>query len=91
MGRFVSFHDVTEIKKATIEREKLVSELQEALGTVKTLSGLLPVCAYCHRVRDEAGTWDNLAAYVRHHSEAEVSHGICPECAGLYFEEALPG
>lgn len=55
---------------------------------VKMLHGLLPICAHCRRIRDERGQWHQLEAYVRDHSEAEFSHGICPDCAAeLYPDE----
>ncbi len=62
------------------EREKLIRELQEALAKVKTLTGLLPICASCKKIRDDKGYWNQIEAYIRDHSEAEFSHGICPEC-----------
>lgn len=57
-----------------------VAELQEALSNVKTLSGLLPICAYCKRVRDDRDYWRQIEQYVSEHSSAQFSHGICPEC-----------
>lgn len=72
--------DITGRKRAEEEREKLVQELQEALAKVKILSGMLPVCAHCKRVKDDKGYWTQIEAYIRDHSEAEFSHGICPDC-----------
>ena len=61
--------------------EQRVRELQQALDMVRQLSGLLPICSYCKRIRrDEGGSWQQLEAYLSEHSEAEFSHGICPEC-----------
>ena len=57
-----------------------VAELQEALANVKQLSGLLPMCSYCKRIRDDGDYWQQLETYLSHHSEAEFSHGICPPC-----------
>ena len=57
-----------------------VAELQEALINVKQLSGLLPMCAYCKRIRDDGDYWQQLETYLSNHSEAEFSHGICPSC-----------
>jgi len=57
-----------------------VSELQVALANVRQLSGLLPICAYCKRVRDDKDYWQQIEQYVGDHSQAEFSHGICPEC-----------
>ncbi len=79
--------DFTERVQAEKEREKLLHELEDALARVKTLSGLLPICANCKKIRDDRGEWLALEVYVRDHSEADFSHGICPECA----EKLYPG
>ncbi len=63
------------------EREKLVGDLQEALAKVKLLSGLLPICASCKKIRDGDGNWHHLESYIAEHSEAEFSHGLCEVCA----------
>ena len=73
--------EVGERKRAEQEKENLVVELQEALSQVKKLSGLLPICASCKKIRDDQGYWQQIEAYIRDHSEAEFSHSICPECA----------
>lgn len=67
---------------ATLQHELAlhVKELQEALANVKQLSGLLPMCSYCKRIRDDGDYWQQLETYLSHHSEAEFSHGICPSC-----------
>jgi len=62
------------------EREALVVTLTEALANVKTLSGLLPICASCKKIRDDKGYWNLIENYIRDHTEAEFSHSICPEC-----------
>jgi PAS domain S-box-containing protein len=84
-GRLVGFagisRNVTERKNLELEREKLIRQLQDALGSVKTLTGLLPICAYCKKIRDDQGYWNQLEAYVALHSRANFSHGICPDCA----------
>lgn len=72
--------DITERKKAAEEREKLIVELRASLENVKMLSGLLPICASCKKIRDDKGYWNQIESYIRDHSEAEFSHGICPEC-----------
>ena len=78
--------DITEQKKAEQEREKLIRELREALEKVKTLSGLLPICASCKKIRDDKGYWNQIEAYIQDHSEAEFSHGICPECLDKLYD-----
>ncbi|MBZ5631888.1 MAG: PAS domain S-box protein [Acidobacteriia bacterium] len=72
--------DVTPTKQAATERERLIAELQDALAKVKLLSGLLPICASCKRIRDEHGSWHQLELYIGAHSEAAFSHGLCTEC-----------
>jgi PAS domain S-box-containing protein len=72
--------NVTKRWLAEREQEKLISKLQDALASVKTLKGLLPVCAWCKKVRDDRGYWDKLENYIRQHSDADFTHGICPEC-----------
>jgi hypothetical protein len=71
---------VSKEMEAAEEREKLVSELQGALSKVKQLSGLLPICASCKKIRDDKGYWNQIEEYIRNHSEADFSHGLCPPC-----------
>jgi hypothetical protein len=61
--------------------QETVTELQQAMTKVKQLSGLLPICVSCKKIRDDTGYWNQIEAYVKTHSEAEFTHGICPECA----------
>lgn len=72
--------DMTERKRAEQEREELIVSLQKALAEVKTLGGLIPICSSCKRIRDDKGYWNLLEKYLSEHSDATVSHGICPEC-----------
>lgn len=64
-----------------------VSELQQALGSVRTLSGLLPICAYCKRIRDDQDYWKQIEHYLSEHSNARFSHGICPDCMQKHLPE----
>jgi PAS domain S-box-containing protein len=73
--------DVTEKRQIEAERERLITELRDALKQVKTLSGLLPICASCKRIKDEKGNWNPIEVYIRDRSDAQFSHGICPDCA----------
>ncbi len=82
--------DITERKRAERERERLVGELQKALGEVKTLSGLLPICAHCKKIRDDKGYWNQIEFYLRDHSSANFTHGICPECARHHYAVLFP-
>ncbi|UCD82171.1 MAG: PAS domain-containing protein, partial [Desulfobacterales bacterium] len=79
--------DVTERKKAEVSREKLVKELQKALSDVKTLKGIIPICASCKRVRDDKGYWEQIESYINKYSEADFSHGICPDCAAKIYPD----
>ncbi len=74
--------DITERKRSEEEREKLITELQDALSKVKILNGLLPMCAWCRKVRDDRGYWKRVETYIEEHSDASFTHGICPECLG---------
>ena len=62
-------------------------ELQAALDKIKQLSGLLPICANCKKIRDDKGYWHDVAIFIRNHSEADFSHGICPDCVGELYPE----
>ncbi|MDA8431501.1 MAG: hypothetical protein M0Z60_00905, partial [Nitrospiraceae bacterium] len=72
--------EISERQMAEMEREMLIEELREALSNVKTLSGLLPICAWCKKIRDDSGYWRQVEAYVSEHSDAEFTHAICPHC-----------
>ncbi len=76
-------------RRQTAEKKnrKLIAELKEALAKVKKLSGLLPICASCKKIRDDQGYWNQIENYIREHSEAEFSHSLCPECV----ENMYPG
>jgi PAS domain-containing protein len=79
--------EVAERQKAEKELENVVAELQEALAHVKKLSGFLPICASCKKIRDDKGYWQQIEQYITEHSEALFSHGICPECAKKLYPE----
>ena len=67
--------------------ENLVRNLERALADIKTLSGLLPICSNCKKVRDDQGYWKQIEGYIQEHTEAEFSHGICPECSKKLYPE----
>ncbi len=77
-------------KRAQREREKLIGDLQEALSEVKTLRGFLPICAHCKKIRDDEGYWQQIEMYIQQRSEAQFSHGICPECARSFIRNLNP-
>jgi len=77
--------DITERKYAEEALSRERNELQRALEKIKTLSGLLPICANCKKIRDDKGYWNQIESYIRNHSEAEFSHSFCPECAKMLY------
>jgi PAS domain-containing protein len=79
--------DVTERHQAAREREVLIGELQAALSEVKQLSGLLPICGHCKKIRDDSGAWHPLEVYFKNHSDVDFSHGLCPECLRKYYPD----
>ena len=79
--------EARERRRAEEGREQLIQQLQEALANIKTLSGLIPICACCKKIRDDSGFWNQLEAYVQRYSEARFSHGICPECEARFYQE----
>jgi PAS domain-containing protein len=83
------FYDITERKKREEDMKELISELQKAIEEIKTLRGILPICANCKKIRDDKGYWNQIECYIRDHSEAEFSHGICPECARKLYPDCL--
>ena len=70
-----------------MREKKLRNELQEAFENIKVLKGLLPICASCKKIRDDKGYWNQIETYIKEHSEADFSHGICPECAKKLYPE----
>lgn len=76
-----------ERQRAEAEREHLIEQLQAALAQVKVLSGMLPICAQCKKIRDNRGSWNHLESYIQKHSEARFSHGICPQCCRTLYPD----
>jgi len=87
LGGFGIISDITERKVVEKEREKLIAELQKALANVKKLSGLLPICSSCKKIRDDRGYWNQIESYISDHSEADFSHSICRDCAKILYPE----
>jgi AmiR/NasT family two-component response regulator len=81
------FDDMIELRRLNAELLLRNEELQAAMAKIKTLSGLLPICAGCKKIRDDGGYWQDIAVYIRDHSEAEFSHGLCPDCAKEFFPD----
>jgi PAS domain-containing protein len=86
-GRLLALRDVTERVHTEEARERLLVELQDALSKVRTLSGLLPICAACKKIRDDQGYWNRIEDYLKSHSEVDFSHSICPECTEKLYPE----
>jgi PAS domain S-box-containing protein len=90
-GVLRSGEDITERRLVEKEREDLIVKLTDALTQVKTLSGFLPICANCKKIRDDQGYWHAVERYVMEHSSAEFTHSLCPDCIQKlypdYFEE----
>ena len=86
-GRRGSNRDITERKRLEEEKENAVADLQKALSEVKKLSGFLPICASCKKIRDDKGYWNEVERYIGQHSEAEFSHSICPDCMRKLYPE----
>ena len=79
--------EIAERKRAEEEKEVLILELRDALSKIKTLSGLLPICAHCKKIRNDKGQWERMEIYIRDRSEADFTHGICPDCAKKFFAD----
>ena len=70
-----------------IEREELIAQLQETIAEVKILHGIIPICSYCNKIRNESGAWDQMEKYINEHTDASFSHGICPQCYEAQMKE----
>ena len=79
--------DITDRKHAAEEGEKLIHELQKALREIKTLRGILPLCSFCKKIRDDKGYWEKVDVYIHKYSQADISHSICPECAKKHYPD----
>lgn len=77
------------IARQNVEREELIKELQDALSNVKTLRGLLPICASCKKIRDDNGYWSQIESYFSKYSDIMFSHGICPDCAERLYPDII--
>jgi PAS domain S-box-containing protein len=80
--------DITVRKMIEQEKEELIAKLQQSLKEIKTLRGILPLCSYCKKIRDYQGYWEQVDVYITLHSDADISHGVCPECMEKHYPEA---
>jgi len=84
---FCICRDISDRKKAEKEREELIDRLEASLAEIKTLRGILPLCTFCKKIRDDKGYWEQVDMYIKKHSEADISHSICPECLKKYYPD----
>lgn len=94
VAKIIMLFDISKRKQMEIEQSRLISELKEknlhlseASEEIKTLKGIIPICSWCKKIRDDKGYWNQIELYIRDHSEAEFSHAICPECAKKLYPE----
>jgi len=87
LANYMVSREMARRRRMEIEREKLIAELQRTLAEVKTLSGLIPICAWCKNVRNDQGYWQTVELYVHSHSDANFSHSICPNCQEKFKDE----
>jgi PAS domain S-box-containing protein len=79
--------DISDRKRLERERETLITELRQRLAEIKALKGIIPVCVHCRKMRDDEGYWRQVDEYIRTETDADASHGICPDCAEAYYAE----
>ncbi|MBU0483404.1 MAG: PAS domain-containing protein [Proteobacteria bacterium] len=79
--------DITARKINETEKEELIVKLQQSLKEIKTLRGILPLCSFCKKIRDYQGYWEQVDVYIKHHSDADISHSICPDCMEKHYPE----
>jgi len=87
IGILTRIEDVTDRVRREREMQTTIDELQQALNQIKTLSGMLPICANCKKIRDDKGYWSQVESYITDHSDVQFSHSICPECAKKLYPE----
>ena len=85
LAAVIAFFTIKHVLAADAANQKLVSELNATLEEIKTLQGVIPICSHCKNIRNDAGQWDQLEEYIRNHSNAEFTHGICPECKKKHY------
>ncbi|CAB1055556.1 hypothetical protein D1BOALGB6SA_289 [Olavius sp. associated proteobacterium Delta 1] len=81
--------DISDRKKAEKEREAIIADLQKALVEIKTLKGILPLCSFCKQIRDAKGDWNEVDEYIHSHSEADISHTVCPDCMKKHYPDVF--
>ena len=87
ISSFGMVHDITEAKENEEEMEKLILSLQKTLAEIKVLKGILPICSFCKKIRNDQGYWEQVDVYIYKHSEADISHSICLDCMKKHHPE----
>lgn len=82
---------IGKLEETNREKEQLISDLQASAQQIKVLQGILPICVHCKRIRDDEGYWHQVEEYIRDRSEADFSHGLCPECREKLYPELSRG
>jgi two-component system, cell cycle sensor histidine kinase and response regulator CckA len=90
VGASTIARDITQSKQQEAERLKLIEELRQAVAQVQTLSGLLPICAWCKKIRDDSGYWQQVETYIKLHTHVDFTHSICPDCRKQVYPEQAP-
>lgn len=84
-----TFHSArNKSRNAEMEREKLIEKLEKALEEIKTLKGIIPLCSFCKKIRNDKGFWEQVDVYISHHSDADISHSVCPDCLKEYYPDS---
>ncbi len=84
---FCICRDISKRNRAEREREELIKKLQDSLAEIRALRGILPLCSFCKRIRDDEGYWEKVDIYINKHFEADISHAICPECLKIHYPD----
>jgi hypothetical protein len=87
IGIVEDFRDITRKKQEELEKEYLIAKLQKALDEVRNLEGMLPICSWCKKIRDDKGYWNQIESYIAKRSNASFSHSICDECLKTHYPE----
>jgi PAS domain S-box-containing protein len=86
-GVVINGRDISQRKNEEAGKDQLISELKQTLAGLNTLTGVLPICASCKKIQNEGGNWQQIEVYIRDRAQVEFSHGMCPECARLWFPD----
>ena len=84
---YISAKLISRLREKEAKQAELISELENALNEIKVLKGILPICSFCKKIRDDQGYWNQVEVYVREHSNANFSHSICPSCAQKHYPD----